>query len=227
MAVSIARGLAAQLANPRGRSGRWLGRAMDLANRRPTHLAVELLAPVDGETILDAGCGTGAAMARISDRADCRLIGADLSPTMIAAARHRLGDQACYLTAPLEDLPLPPASVDAVLALNVLYFDDVEHSMLRSMRRLLRNGGRLIAYVTARHTMEGWAFARQGLHRLYDVEGLRSAFLAAGFADDLMEIDEVGIGPGIDGLIVRAWSDLTDAISQSTAFDCNEISSPG
>lgn len=81
---------------------------MDLANRRPTSLAVDLLAPSDGEVILDAGCGTGAAMMRISGRADCRLIGVDLSPTMIAAACRRLGHRAEFLVAALEQVPLAP-----------------------------------------------------------------------------------------------------------------------
>ncbi|QDK35515.1 class I SAM-dependent methyltransferase [Sphingomonas sp. IC081] len=202
--MSLARALAGQLAPPRGRYGRWLGRAMDIANRRPMQRAVDLLAPAAGETILDAGCGTGAAMAHMLDRADCRLIGADLSPTMIAAARRRLGGRAGYLTASLADLPLPSVSLDGVLALNVLYFDDDGQGMLRAMHRLLRGGGRMVAYVTARPTMEGWAFAREGLHRLYVAGSLRTAFLSAGFADDLLEIEEVAIGPGIDGLLARA-----------------------
>ncbi|WP_395336672.1 class I SAM-dependent methyltransferase [Novosphingobium sp. BL-8H] len=203
--MSLSDKLARQLARPSGLSGRWLGRVMDLANKRPTSLAVEWLAPSDGEVILDAGCGTGAAMMRISRRADCRLIGVDLSPTMIAVARRRLQHRAECLVAPLVQVPLAPASLDAVLALNVLYFDDAEQAMLRSLRRLLREGGRLVAYVTERRTMEGWPFAQRGLHRLYDAEQLGVAFLAAGFANDRVEIKQMRFRSGIDGLLVRAW----------------------
>ena len=38
-------------------------------------------------------------------------------------------------------------------------------------------GGRLVAYVTHRETMEHWAFARAGLHRLFDAAGLAAALL--------------------------------------------------
>lgn len=202
--MTLARHLAQQLARPSGIAGRLLGNAMDLANRRPLRMAVDMLAPADGEMILDAGCGTGAAMARMLMQAKCHAAGVDASGTMVAAARRRLGSRATCDIASLEALPYPPGSFDAVLALNVLYFNDTNNRMLRSLHRVLRPGGRLVAYVTHRDSMENWPFAREGLHRLYDAESLHSAMIDAGFACEPDDVHEVAVTRTVNGLLVQA-----------------------
>lgn len=203
--MTIARRLARQLANPAGLAGKLLGSAMDVVNRRPMRLAVNLLDPLAGEHVLDAGCGAGAAMAAILAHAPCRVTGADRSATMIEAARQRVGTRATCLASGIETIPLAAASVDAGLALNVLYFESPDHAMLRSLHRLLRPGGRLVAYVTHGESMRDWAFVREGLHRLYDADQLRSAFVDAGFAADGVEVHEVPVTRTVRGLLARAW----------------------
>jgi len=202
--MTLAKRLAQQLARPHGIAGKLLGAAMDVVNRRPLELAVNLLDPQDGECVLDAGCGTGAAMAAMLRRAACSMTGADASATMLGAARHRLGDRADYALSRLEDLPFAPGTFHAVLALNVLYFDGAGQPMLRELHRLLRPGGRLVAYVTDKASMAGWAFARQGLHRLYDADELTEAFAVAGFAQDAIEVQDVPISRGVTGLLAKA-----------------------
>lgn len=200
----LARRLASQLARPSGTAGRLLGNAMDIVNRRPLRLAVDMLAPLAGESILDAGCGTGAAMAEMLGRAPCHVTGVDASETMVAAARRRLGTRAECVRASLEDLPFAPVSFDAVLALNVLYFNDDANGMLRALHRVLRPGGRLIAYVTHRDTMQDWPFANEGLHRLYDAVALREALLTSGFACTPHDVHEVAVARSVKGLFVHA-----------------------
>nr|WP_166179851.1 class I SAM-dependent methyltransferase [Altererythrobacter segetis] len=202
--MTLSARFAAQLAHPRGLPGRLLGQAMDLANGRPLRLAIEALEPMAGERILDAGCGTGAALAAVAAKAECQLYGIDRSAAMIAVARSRLGSEATLACSAIEALPRSWLPFDAVLALNVLYFADARGAMVAALHRSLRDGGRLIAYVTHRKTMERWRFARSGLHRLYDARELQGALVEGGFAAGSISIKDEVIAPGIVGLIVHA-----------------------
>ncbi|MCB2079685.1 MAG: methyltransferase domain-containing protein [Novosphingobium sp.] len=202
--MAFARKFAEQLARPTGSAGRLLGRAMDIANRKPTRLAVEMLAPRAGEHILDAGCGTGAAMAEVLGRANCRLTGIDPSPTMLLAAGKRLGNSVTLASGAIGKLPFEERTFDAALALNVLYFCDAEGRMLADLRRTLRPGGRCVAYVTHRDTMQHWPFARQGLHRLFDGPALSAMFEAAGFAREQIQVHEMPITRSVRGLLAYA-----------------------
>lgn len=202
--MTIAATLARQLARPSGLSGALLGRAMDFANRRPMQLALDALALRAGETVLDAGCGTGAAITAMLQRAPCKVTGADVSATMIAAARKRLGNRARLVLSRIDELPASEGPFDAVLALNVLYFEGEDHAMLRRLHAQMRPGGRLVAYVTHCASMEKWAFSRQGLHRLYDAEGLVQALADGGFAREGIAVHEVMVTRSIRGLIARA-----------------------
>lgn len=201
--------LARQLAEPRGIGGTLCGAAMDLANRVPMQMAVDLLAPVAGETVLDAGCGTGAASEEMLRRAACSIIAVDQSATMIRRARARLTKPGLpgavdLHQATLESLPCRPGSIDAALALNILYFCGKDGGMIAALRHALRPGGRLVAYVTHRQVMEKWSFTRAGLHRLYDAQELRTAFEDAGFEPAAITIEARSVAPGVQGLFARA-----------------------
>lgn len=202
--MSFSTRFAAQLAHPRGLPGRLIGKAMDRANAGPLRLAIEALEPTAGECILDAGCGTGAALAAVRARAECRLYGIDRSEAMIAAARSRLGSLSTIGEGKIEALPEAWPPFDAVLALNVLYFADADGEMVRSLRSALRPGGRLIAYVTHREAMARWRFARAGRHRLYDASELEELLVEGGFARASISIKDHAVAPGIRGLIARA-----------------------
>jgi ubiquinone/menaquinone biosynthesis C-methylase UbiE len=181
-----------------------LGKAMDIANKRAVRLAIDCLAPRDGERIADIGCGTGMALRDIGRRASCTLVGVDPSATMLAAARARLGQKASLYDAQMGALPFPDRSIDAVLAVNVLYFADKSGAMLADLHRILRPGGRLVAYVTHRKSMERWAFAATGHHRLFDAAELQQAFEHGGFAIDAVRIHEADVGAGVRGLFAQA-----------------------
>lgn len=204
IAVSFARRFARQLAHPHGAAGRLLGFAMDLANHKPTQLALDLLNPQAGERILDAGCGTGKALKAVLRRADCPVTGIDPSPAMIAAASRTLGQRATLVQTGMEGLPFPDASFDAVIALNVLYFADREGRMLANLHRVLKPGGRLVAYVTHRETMQDWPFARAGLHRLYDEAELVVALADGGFAPARISVHGTPITRSVKGLLAFA-----------------------
>ncbi|MDE2301141.1 MAG: methyltransferase domain-containing protein [Sphingomonadales bacterium] len=181
--------------------------AMDAANRRPTALALDLLAPQAGERVIDIGCGTGAATARLLARARCLVDCVDHAPAMLRRARMRHypgpGDIRFHL-AQLGELPFDAGSFDAALALNLLYFCDAQATMLADLRRVLRPGGRVVAYVTHRDSMEHWRFTRAGLHRLFDADRLRADFGNAGFAEEAIAVHECNVAPGVRGLFALA-----------------------
>ncbi|HTN15907.1 MAG TPA: class I SAM-dependent methyltransferase [Sphingomonadaceae bacterium] len=202
--MGFSEGLAGQLARPQGALGRLLGGAIDIANRVPTRLALDLLAPRDGERILDAGCGTGAALRDLLHRARVRAVGVDPSPTMIEAASRRLRGQALLLAEPVEAMTLAEGSFDGVLLLNVLYFADWQGRMATAIHRALKPGGRLVAYVTHRDTMERWRFIRAGRHRLFNNNELANALVAGGFVRERICVQEVPVASSVRGLLVRA-----------------------
>lgn len=198
--MGLSQRFAAQLAQPRGWTGRWLGSAMDLANARVNRRAVDLLQPRDGEVILDAGCGTGAALAEVCRRARCAAFGVDRSEAMIASASRRLGPGVKLEVNSLEAAWPAAARADGVLLLNVLYFAGPDAAMIRALHDRLRPGGRLVAYVTHRATMERWRFARAGIHRMFDADQLEDALVEGGFARSRVEVHEESVGGLARGL---------------------------
>ncbi len=112
----------------------------------PLRAAARRLCPPRPEwTVLDVGCGTGAALAEYA-AVGCRVIGADPSPAMIAQARARLGDHADLRVIDDSHLPVADASVDLVLVSLVLH--SVSRSdavgILREAARVLVADGRIL-----------------------------------------------------------------------------------
>lgn len=102
-----------------------------------------------GETVLDVGCGTGAA-ARFAAQdvgASGRVIGVDVNAGMLAVARSlpRVdGAPIEWKEGPARALPVDDASVDVVLCAQTLQFVSDRPGALSDIRRVLRPGGRLI-----------------------------------------------------------------------------------
>ena len=102
-----------------------------------------------GGVVLDAGCGTGRALPalRAAAGADGTVIGLDITPEMLAEARHR--GRAGFATLLLGDarrLPLADDSVDDVFAAGlVMHLPDLTAG-LTELARVVRPGGRLAIF---------------------------------------------------------------------------------
>jgi SAM-dependent methyltransferase len=111
--------------------------------------ALEALAPVPAETIADIGCGTGTATLALGDAVggEGRVIGYDISSTMIAAARDRAADhpQVAFRVADVQvdALTGDGAPFDGIYSrFGVMFFEDPV-AAFRNVRSVTRPGGRL------------------------------------------------------------------------------------
>lgn len=127
------------------------------------HLEMSIIDEIAGippvDTILEVGCGNGFGSAYLADRA--RLLVASDLPGQSADTHsiglertvrlfEQLGANHCVAVgATGEELPLATGSVDIVLALYSLEHVPDRPACLREIRRVLRDGGRLVAAVPA------------------------------------------------------------------------------
>lgn len=117
-----------------------------------------------GDRVLDAGCGTGRALPalRAAVGPAGTVIGADLTPQMLAAAREAGRDEvATLLLADVARLPLRTEVLDAVFAAGLIAHLPDPESNLRELARVVRPGGHLALFhpigraaLAARHGRE-------------------------------------------------------------------------
>jgi trans-aconitate 2-methyltransferase len=129
--------------------GSWSGAEYDRLSTPMADMGLAVLGRLElrgDETVLDAGCGSGrvteALVARLPRG---RVIGVDASPSMIDAAKARLGDRAELRVADLTTLDLGEERVDAVLSTATFHWVDDHDALFGALRGALRDGGRLVA----------------------------------------------------------------------------------
>jgi ubiquinone/menaquinone biosynthesis C-methylase UbiE len=129
----------------------------------------EILDGLPVGTVLDAACGTARHGAYLAGRGH-RVIGTDASPDMLALARRKLPD-AEFHRADLHELPLPDASVDAVVcSLALSYVKDLR-PVFAEFAKVLRPGGHLVvsdahdALTPVRPTLARTVTAQDGTER--------------------------------------------------------------
>ena len=140
------------------------GRIMSLGRDRAIHeQLVALAAPLDGECVLDVGCGTGSVALLLKRRVGSGEVhGIDASPEMIQVAEakaRRAGTDIDFRIALIEALPFPDATMDLVTSTLMLHHlsDDLKRAGLAEIRRVLKPGGRLavLDFATESHSALG------------------------------------------------------------------------
>jgi len=122
----------------------------DLIDRQMSPLglaAMAVLAPEQGHTVLDVGCGAGQTILQLADWVgpSGRVIGVDIAPRVLAVARHRTAHlpQVTILRQDAADLTLPRQSVDRVFSRFGTMFFASPVAAFTNMRRMLKPGGRV------------------------------------------------------------------------------------
>jgi ArsR family transcriptional regulator len=108
-----------------------------------------------GLIIADVGCGTGAFAGMLSPVAK-KLVAIDREPTMLEAARTRLGEipNVEFVLGEAERLPLEDQSVDLVVLGLVLHHLEHPERALREVSRVLLPGGRVLIVDMLPHQRE-------------------------------------------------------------------------
>lgn len=173
----------------------------------------------EGEVVLDLGSGAGLDVLLSARRVgpSGKAYGIDMTPEMLELARANQREagvpNAEFLEGFIEDVPLPDASVDAVLSNCVVSLSPAKRQVFSEMFRVLRPGGRLaVADLVAEQPLDDVTRVRLGSESPclataatradYD-EGLAGA----GFEGTTIERTRE-VAPGFSSVIVRARKPL-------------------
>jgi ubiquinone/menaquinone biosynthesis C-methylase UbiE len=142
------------------------------------HDIVDRLAPADGSTVLDVACGPGTVTHLLAERVGPagRVIGTDISPSMLAVARSKpaRGAPIEWIESPAAPLRVETDSVEGVTCQQGLQFFPNKTAALAEMRRALVPGARaLVSIWTAVEDQDFW--------------GTLQASIAAAWSEDLAE----------------------------------------
>jgi SAM-dependent methyltransferase len=161
----------------------------------------------EGGRWLDVGCGTGALAGAILARcAPAAVTGIDPSEAFLAHARRQVTDpRAAFHRGDAQALPVGDAAFDAAVSGLVLNFVPDQAQAAREMRRAVRPGGTVAAYV--------WDYAEgmQMMRRFWDAAAALDP-AGAGGKDEALRFGLCRPGPlralfegaGLDGVEVRA-----------------------
>lgn len=165
---------------------------------------VEFAALSDGESVLDVGCGTGAAARYAAEKVGRRgfVVGIDVNPGMVAVAESLPpidGASVEWRVGSADDLPFAEGQLDQVLCAQTLQFLDRPERALAEMHRVLKPGGRAavslwcdlrenpyfhaVVRSTAERMGEETAMGLRSAFRLSDLTTIHALLDGAGFKD--------------------------------------------
>jgi ubiquinone/menaquinone biosynthesis C-methylase UbiE len=106
---------------------------------------LKMFPPQEGMLVLDVGCGTGSSL-RLYHDAGCRAFGIDASPSMLAAARNKLGERAVLKLGDASQMPFPGGLFDLVVAMFILHEmpGEIRPLMMSETVRILKRDGRIL-----------------------------------------------------------------------------------
>ena len=129
-----------------------------LVKKYEAELVLGLLKPEKGETILDAGCGTGIFTLEILSSGS-NVIGLDISlPMLIQAGKKLKGFPFRMVLADILHLPFPESLFDKVVSITALEFIRDTEAVVGELFRVTRRGGTIV--VASLNSLSPWASKR-------------------------------------------------------------------
>jgi len=130
-----------------------------LIRRYEQELIFQMLNPEDGETILDAGCGTGIFVVDLI-KTGAHVVGLELSPIMLRRAFAKLAGQAFFpVRGNMVRLPFADNSFHKTVSNTAIEFIEDAGSAVEELFRVTRPGGVIV--VTTLNSLSPWADRRQ------------------------------------------------------------------
>jgi precorrin-6B methylase 2 len=188
-----------QLAHPSGDLGAFISEKMNSTNEFITGRAIEALAPSAGDFIVEIGPGNGALSSDLISGigSDGRYLGIEISKDMAQIAEKNLREKCqakidvhfgdCY------DALIEDASLDGLMAVNVLYFIDDLNQLLTHIRPWFKPNGRCVFGIRPASTLESLRFHEFGRH-IRSPEEIEGALQTHGFSEISIEYYDEGKG---------------------------------
>jgi malonyl-CoA O-methyltransferase len=161
--------------------------------------------------IVDVGCGTGLiTVALLKKYRQARVIGLELSPAMVAAARKRAPWLRTLhgMVGEAEALPLANASCDLIFSNLALQWCFDLDRVFAEFRRVLKPGGALLFSTLGPDTLielrRGWLAADRHNHvnAFLDMHDIGDALMRARLAEPVMDVERLTLTyPEVDALM--------------------------
>jgi ubiquinone/menaquinone biosynthesis C-methylase UbiE len=138
---------------------RWFTTPMGARVRKyEAELILDLLRPGHGETILDAGCGTGVFTLDLLASGE-HVIGLDISLPMLRRSREKArGEPLQIVSGDMLHLPFPENVFDRVVSVTALEFIEDGQGAVRELFRVTKRGGSIV--VATLNSLGPWASQR-------------------------------------------------------------------
>ena len=179
--------------HPEGEDGSKMLLRMNESHTPVTGWALGFWTVNETDTVLDIGCGGGAALKRIATQVTTgHLTGVDYSPVSVAPARETNSDainthKMDILEASVEQLPFADDTFDKIITVESFYFWPSPQKNLKEVLRVLKNSGTflLVADVYQKEGLSDKTLENIRNFHLFNPtpEEFRTLFEQAGFSD--------------------------------------------
>jgi arsenite methyltransferase len=184
--------IAGQLHHPGGALAGLTALNMNRTNTNINKTTVQLLDIKPSDRVLEIGFGGGEALNEIAKLAGNGLVaGIDVSDSMLKRGAKRfaalISEKKMELKAGSSaKIPYPDSFFDKVCAINCIYFWDNPVADLKEVKRIMKNGGKLIISVYNKEQFKEHSFTKYGFS-LYSDGQLENLLGNAGFNDIHLE----------------------------------------